>query len=395
MRAAASNNNNAAPPIVLAFIGFVSLGLPDGLIGVAWPSIAASFDQELEALGVLLVAFSLGYLLSSFNSGRILARVGIGELLAVSAFATASALLGFALLPAWWALLPAAALLGAGGGAIDAGLNTYAAIRFTPRMLNWLHASFGLGAALGPLIMSGVLGSGLSWQLGYGLVGAGQLGLGLAFIASRKRWVTEGGTAEPPPVHASARTTLRLPIVWLSCLVFLLYTGVEAGTGQWGFTLLTQVRALEAAPAGMLISLYWGGLTLGRILFGAFPERIEPARLLRVCLGIALAGLVCFWLAPWNLLAGTGLVLCGLALAPTFPMLIALTPRRVAPAHVANVIGFQVAAAVVGGGMLPALVGVAAISGGLSVIAAGLTGLALLLLAANSLLSSTARRSNP
>src|SRR5215475_777443 len=161
--------------VALAYLGFVSIGLPDGLLGVAWPSIRASFGLSLDALGALLVMFTMGYLLSSFSSGRLLMHINVGSLLALSCLATAASLLGYALSPRWSMMVALGMLAGLGAGAIDAGLNTYAATHFSPRSVNWLHACYGVGATVGPLIMTSVLMADRPWQWGYGFVGVWQL----------------------------------------------------------------------------------------------------------------------------------------------------------------------------------------------------------------------------
>ncbi len=150
--------------IALAYLSFISLGLPDRLNGVAWPSVRSHFGLPINALGSLLILFTAGYLASSFWSGRILARISLGSLLALSCFATAASLIGYALAPAWWVMVSFGAV--AGSGAIDAGLNTFAATPFSPRMVNWLHACYGVGAASGPLVMTGVLAANHPWQRG-------------------------------------------------------------------------------------------------------------------------------------------------------------------------------------------------------------------------------------
>jgi MFS family permease len=168
--------------LVLAYFAFVSLGLPDGLIGVGWPSIRSEFDVATEAVGVLLFAGTAGYLTSSVVAGFSVARLGVGWLLAGSTALASLALVGYALSPGLGLMIPCALLAGIGGGAIDSGLNAYAASRFGPRHINWLHAFFGLGVALGPLIMTAVLTAALSWRAGYGVVASAQLVLALAFV---------------------------------------------------------------------------------------------------------------------------------------------------------------------------------------------------------------------
>jgi fucose permease len=149
--------------VALAYLGFVSIGLPDGLLGVAWPSIRASFGLPLDALGMLLVTFTIGYLLSSFSSGRLLAHMNVGALLALSCLGTALSLLGYASVPQWWMMVVLGILAGLGAAAIDAGLNTYAATHFSTRSVNWLHACYGVGATIGPLLMTGVLMADRPW----------------------------------------------------------------------------------------------------------------------------------------------------------------------------------------------------------------------------------------
>jgi fucose permease len=346
--------------IGLMFVGFISLGLPDGLLGVAWPSIAADKGVGLDALGSLLVAGTAGFLAASVLSGRLLARLGVGLLLAASCAATALALIGYALAPGWWALLPLAALLGAGGGAIDAGLNTYAAATTTPRVLTWLHACYGVGATAGPAIMAAALGAGQPWQLGYAAVGAAQLALAGCFLLSRGGW--RAGAQSTIAMHGSAgaaglRASLRLPAVWLSVAVFVLYTGLEVTAGQWSYTLFTVGRGVDPLVAGGWIALYWFGLTAGRFVAGAVADRVRPAAMLwagavGALLGALLVGLVA---APWA--SVSGLLLMGFALAPIFPALIATTAARVGGAYAASTIGLQVAGANVGVALVPWLVG--------------------------------------
>ena len=352
----------------IAYIAFVSLGLPDGLLGVGWPSMRAFFGLPLDALGALLVASTLGYLLASFSSGWLLAHLSIGTLLALSCLLTACSLLVYAFTPFWMLMVAFGLVTGLGAGAIDAGLNTYVATQYSARTLNWLHACFGVGASIGPLIMTSVLAAGLPWQRGYLLVGTAQLALALCFSLTRAWWHGSGGTtgaAEDVVRPAATAQTLRLPAVWLSIALFFLYTGVEVTAGQWTFSLLTQARNVPTTTAGLWISIYWGSLTVGRVLFGAIVG-VWPVRvLLRVALlGIVLgAGLL--WLNQGAVLSFLGLALMGFALAPVFPSLIATTPERLGSAHTANAVGFQVAAAGLGAAAVPSLFGLVADNAGL------------------------------
>ena len=385
--------------IGLSYIGFVSLGLPDGLHGIAWPSIRASFHLPLDALGNLLVSFTLGYLLSSFNSGRLLARLGIGVLLALSCLATAASLLGYALAPGWSVMVGWGLLAGLGAGAIDAGLNLYAATHFSARMVNWLHACYGFGATGGPVLMTGVLNAGYSWRWGYAAVGLAQLVLAVCFSLTHKQWAQNPVAPEmPAPVgvhQASNRSTLSVPIVWLSLAVFFLYTGLEVAAGAWAYSLFTESRGIPMMTAGTWVSLYWGIFTTGRILSGVVVGFASVPYLLRYCISGMALGALLLWLAPTNEVGLLGLACMGFAAAPVFPSLIATTPGRLGAMHTANGVGLQIAAAMLGAALLPALLGILANHIGLEVIGPGLFVVALLLLTLYEALMAQSAKSLP
>ena len=357
--------------ITLAYLSFVSLGLPDGLNGVAWPSIRGYFNLPLDALGLLLVMFTAGYLVSSFSSGRMLALMSLGNLLSLSCLATALSLIGYALAPSWPAMVVLGGVAGLGAGAIDAGLNTFAATQFSARMVNWLHACYGLGAASGPVIMTSVLASHHPWQIGYAIVGSLQMLLAICFGLTQRWWPKAPGS-EPAASNSAARPpnikTLRLPVMWLSIGVFFLYTGIEAAAGTWAYSLFTESRAVSMITAGTWVSVYWGGLTAGRLLAGVAAGFVPANGLLRFCVaGIAL-GAALIWLNITSVLGFLGLGLMGVASAPVFPSLIATTPARLGSAHTGNGVGFQIAAAVLGQSLLPAFLGVLAGKFGLEII---------------------------
>ena len=361
--------------VILAYVGFVSLGLPDGLLGVATPSIRVTFALAPEDIGGLLVSFTAGYLLSSFNTGLIVSRLGVGVLLALSCLLTAVSLVGYALASAWWMMLGFAVLSGLGAGAIDAGLNTWVATHFTARTVNWLHAFYGVGAATGPLVMTAVLAAGRPWRSGYAIVGVGQLVLAGGFAWTRQRWLAPSAvpsavesaayaeSARAPSVLAAAAApssieTLRLPAVWLGIAVFFVYTGTEATAGVWSYSVLTQARGVPVATAGFWVSLFWIGLTLGRFVFGFVAEHARMVTLLRASLIAIALGSSLFALNLGAFATVVGLTTSGFAMAPIFPSLIAMTPARLGARHTGNAVGFQVAAAILGAAGLPSLVGV-------------------------------------
>lgn len=381
-----SPSTPSAPPrrallVALAYAAFISLGLPDGLTGVAWPSIRTTFALPLDALGAFLTSGTVGYLVSSFSSGRLLAHLGVGWLLVLSCLATSLSLLGYGATPLWLLMVGLGLLAGLGAGAIDAGLNSYAAENFDARTVNWLHASFGLGAALGPLLMSRVIEVGLSWRVGYLIVGVAQLLLAGCFALTRRQWHAHVEESHEHLGSAPLTATLALPSAWLGILLFFLYTGLEFSAGQWMYTLLSEARGLRPAQAGLWVSVYWGSLTVGRLLSGIIVAHLAVRTLLRLCLLGAVLGAALLWLNHTNPLAMAGAALLGLALAPIFPSLISLTPARMGLAHAANAVGFQVAAAALGGAALASGFGLLADRFGLEQLGPFLVVVALLMAA--------------
>lgn len=367
---------------ILAFFAFVSLGLPDGLLGVTWPSMSAAFGAPLDALGLVVSVTVAGYLLSSFSSGAVLRVLPIGTVLALSTGAAAVALLMFGIAPVWPMVILAAFLAGLGGGAIDAGLNAYGASHFSARTLNWLHASFGLGTTAGPLIATSVLSADLVWRWSYLLVGTAQAVLAVTFLLTRQRWGPDGRDGPDPAAPARSLETLRRPVVWLGMAVFFLYAGAEVATALWAYSVMTIGRGVGDATAGLSVAAYWGSLMAGRILFGLVADRVPLVPALRVAIGVSALGALLFWLgASWWVWL-LGLVLLGLGFAPVFASLISLTPSRVGRAHAASAIGFQVAGAALGGAIVTAAVGVIAGAAGLEVVGMALFGLVVVLFGA-------------
>ncbi|MFC4017505.1 MFS transporter [Micromonospora sp. GCM10011542] len=377
--------------LLLAYLAFVSLGLPDGLLGVGWPSIRGDFGVPTEAVGLLLTAGTAGYLTSSVLAGFTLARVGVGALLAGSTLLASLALTGYSVSPGLTVLVGCALLLGLGSGAIDSGLNAYAAGAFGPRHMNWMHAFFGLGVAIGPLIMTGALSAGLAWRWGYGIVAAAQLALATAFALTVRAWrqrAAPGGPVErapgPRPV-VRVRETLRLPAVWSGALAFALYVAIEVAAGLWAFLLLTEGRGLGATVAGACVSAYWGSLFLGRVVQGVVAERLGPARVLRVSLAGMAVGAALIAVPGPAALAVAGLVVVGFAAAPVFPLLTLTTADRVGAAHADRAIGLQIGAAGLGAALVPAGLGVLIGNTSVRVLGPALLVLALALIALHEL----------
>lgn len=374
--------------IVLAYVAFIALGMPDGLLGVAWPSVRASFAVPLDAMGALLLTVTAGYLISSFSSGYLIARLGVGHVLAVSCAMTGIGLIGYTLVPAWWMMVSLGVVAGLGAGAIDAGLNTYVAAHFNEKLMQWLHASYGVGVTLGPIIMTLALSVLDSWRTGYVVVGGFQLLLVACFVLTLPLWEQpdEPAASQPSKRLTDYKTpltnTLREPKVWLSALLFFLYSGAEMTLGAWAYSLLTESRGIPSAVAGLWAGGYWATFTVGRILAGLYANRIGVNALVQGSLACALLGAGLLWWNPADAVSLVAVALIGFAVAPVFPGLVSGTSQRVGAYFAANTIGIQMAAAGLGVAVLPGLAGVLAskisleiIPVALSVLFAALSGL--------------------
>lgn len=357
--------------LFIAYLGFISLGLPDAAHGINWPFVKAEFDVPIGWLGIVITAGGIGYLLSSFSVGVLLIRLGVGWLLTVSSLLVSVGLFGFAMSSDFFLFSLCAIVIGMGSGAIDAGLNSYAAEHFSTKHMNWLHAAFGVGATAGPLIVTFVLVHGLqNWRLGYGVLAVILLLMTLVFIFSRHLWnsdkhVHKKADKEASTVVISQRQALAHPIVRLQILFFFLYTGVEVGVGQWAFTLMTESRGISVANAGMWVAVYWGMLAFGRAIFGFLVERLAIDSLLRFCLIGVVLGALSFCIDGTPYASYLGLALMGFCAAPLFPCMISQTAQRMGRSYSTHAIGFQMSGAVMGAMSLPFLSGVLGESFGL------------------------------
>lgn len=397
-------HDGAAPArlglLLTAYLAFIGLGLPDAVAGVAWPSIRESFGLGQGGLGLIIATAGAGYLLSSACSGLVMRALRLGDLLALSSLTVVLALAGYATTGSWPLFLACAALLGLAGGAIDAALNLFVATRFGPRQLNWLHAFYGLGASLGPLIMTAALASGWGWRAGVAAIGAALAPLTLLYAATRGAWGSGDGRPDvSAPADAASPVTLwgalARPAVWLQAAAFFTVTGMEATAGLWGYTLLTEQRGVGTTAAGLWIGAFWATFTLGRIAAGVVVDRVGSVRLMRLSALAAVAGSLLFAAAPTPVAGGVGLVLVGLAVAPLFPGLMAETPRRLGAGVAAHAVGLQISGAILGVATIPALAGWAAARFGLESVALATLGAGLVFLAINEALVATLDRGRP
>jgi fucose permease len=353
--------------MLLAFVAYVSLGLPDGLLGVAWPSMRRDFDLPLDSLGALLISSTIGYLSASFFGGRLMVHFKLGALLAASTFAAGAALVGYALAPSWWTIVVIGVAAGLGGGGIDVALNTYVAANHGERLMQWLHASYGVGATLGPVMMTTAINLLGNWRWGYVAVGTLQLTLMVAFIFTVSLWEQHKGNSPdaqkadlPGDFDTPMVETLRQPRVWLGVFLFFVYMGVEFGLGSWTYTLLTESRGVSPRLAGLWMGSFWGIFTVGRIVAGIYGPHVSHRTLVVGCLVAALLASLLLASDICNSLNLAAVTAIGFAIAPVMPALISGTAGRVGKRYAANAIGIQIAAMGAGGAVIPSITGIIA-----------------------------------
>jgi fucose permease len=289
----------------------------------------------------------------------------VGRLLALSCALSGAGLIGYTLVPQWWMMVALGVVAGLGAGAIDAGLNTYVAAHFGETIMQWLHACWGVGVTLGPLIMTLGLTRAGTWRVGYYVVAAFELLLALAFGLTARRWRDGSPANHDAPERLTdyrtpMRDSLRVPQVWLSFMMYFLYVGAESGAGVWAYTLLVESRGVDPALAGFWTGSYWATFTIGRMLAGALASRIRGDALVTVSIaGAVLGALLLIW-NPSQMANVAAVALIGFSIAPIFPALMSGTVRRVGAAHAANTIGLQMTATGFGMMVVPSLMGVLA-----------------------------------
>jgi len=357
--------------LLLTYSAYISLGLPDGLMGAAWPQMRADLGVSLNANWPIYISGLLGGLLSGIFAGAILRRISVGQLLLFTTVLTAGSIAGCGLSPWYWPIVAIGFLLGLGNSAIDVGLNHFVATHFSSRHMNWLHACWGVGVSTGTLIISSVAALGGSWRGACLLIAGIQALLALAFFFSQRLWnsppTRTSENSEPPPTPEASSSTLqslRQPISWISLACFFLYCGTEFSTGVWTTSLLQTGRNWHADQAALMVTLYWASLTVGRFMIGLFSNRLRPIRILRIAISGAIAGTILISLSSLipssfasGLLTASGLLLTGFCLAPIYPTMMHDTPACIGRSHAVNLIGLQAAAANIGLTMVPGILG--------------------------------------
>jgi fucose permease len=325
-------------------VAFVVLGLPDFAHGVAWPDMRGAFDRPLADLGTFLAVQALGYLVVAVTTGRLAARWGLDGLIVRATLVSAAGLALIASAPAWPAVLAGSALSGLGAGGMDAGFNAAVALRNDGRLMGLLHAGYGVGAAVGPVVVGASLVAGGGWRPPYAIFAAASALLVVPLLGR------EIGDAPPQQAMGSPRGVL------LPCLAFFVYVSLEVTLGQWAFTSLTEDHGIGRLAASAWVAIYWVGLTVGRLWLGVSGHRRDVDRLLLVSVAGAATGSVVLWFG--GPLAPLGLPIAALALSVVFPLLMLLTPERVGEERAAAAVGWQAAASSIGAAGGPAVAGV-------------------------------------
>lgn len=351
--------------LMMIYLSFISLGLPDSMLGSAWPAMNVSLNAPLWGAGLVQMLISFCTIISSLNSAKLIRRFGTGKLTAISVATTALALLGFSLAKNYAFLLLMAVPLGLGAGAVDAGLNNYVALHCEAKHMSWLHCFWGVGTIIGPMILSAVLRVGGSWATGYRAVGLIQCAVSALLFATLGMW--KRGNIQQEEYGAKALSVwevLSLPGAKAGMVTFLCYCAVESTLGLWGATYISQVRGVDEATAASFGAMFYIGITVGRAISGFMAMKLLPKQMVRVGQALLALGCIFMMIPAGSTLSGIGLVVCGLGCAPIYPNIIQDTPVNYGTENSQAAIGVQMAFAYVGSTFLPSIFGALAGVGG-------------------------------
>ena len=351
--------------LAIIYLAFISLGLPDSLLGSAWPVMRLDFGAELSFAGVISMIIAAGTIVSSLLSERMTRRLGTALVTAISVAMTAAALFGFSLCSSPIQLCLWAIPYGLGAGAIDAALNNFVALHYSSRHMSWLHCFWGVGASISPYIMSAALTRSGSWQAGYRTVGVIQVVLTALLFFSLPLWKAadrkdDAGNGEAPPL-LGLRGALRISGVPLILIAFCAYCGGETTAGLWTSSYLVGARGIAPETAASFASLFYLGITFGRFLNGFVADRMGDRRMIRIGIAVMALGVVLILLPLRSDLPSlAGLVIFGLGCAPVYPSIIHSTPANFGKENSQAIIGVQMASAYVGSTFMPPLFGLIA-----------------------------------
>jgi fucose permease len=348
----------------LACLAYLFLALPSSPIGQLWPSIRISIHQPVGALGVLLVLGIAASALSSAAAGRLMSRVGAGALMAAGTALMALALAVETAASSVWPMAVGFTVFGTGFGIADSAANVHAARHFGARQINWMHASYGLGATFGPLIVTAVLGSGLSWRWVYGVMAVVLAVLAFVLALTRRAWEIPARDGTRPALARQrapgSGPAKRVPALLFGGNVFAaVESGIEAGAGIWGYVFLTSGRGLSHAVAGVTVSAYWAMMFAGRAVLGPVAQRWGAGRVLGGAVGGVVIGAALMAVPGPQFLAVAGIMVVGMATAPIFPLFTLTTAQWLSgdAAGAARAVSLQVAASAAGSAALPAGIG--------------------------------------
>ena len=351
--------------LAVIYLSFISLGLPDSLLGAVWPSVYQGFGVPVSYSGVIFCIISVGTVISSLQSDRLTRRFGTGGVTAISVGMTAAALFGFSVSNSFLALCLWAIPYGLGAGSVDAALNNYVALHFASRHMSWLHCMWGVGASTGPYIMGTVLARNAGWHMGYRVIGVIQLVLTAVIAISLPLWKTgtAGNTEEQAAAPAKALTLqqiFHIPGVKEVLITFFCYCSLEQIVGLWASSYLVLARGIAPETAAGFASLFFLGITAGRALSGFLTLKWNDAQMVRMGLCVIALGLAALFLPFGQTTALAGLVLIGLGCAPIYPSIIHATPGHFGAERSQAIIGVQMAGAYIGNCLMPPLFGVLA-----------------------------------
>lgn len=356
--------------LVVIYIVFISLGLPDGILGGAWPAIRQELNQSLEIGGFVALTVTLMTILSSLATSELVRRLGIGRLLAVSVALTAFALVGFSQTPNITWLFVFAIPLGLGAGAIDSALNNYVALHYKAHHMNWLHGFWGVGATAGPMIFATALSTGGDWHTGYLYLGILQAAIVCILVVTLALWnnvhpTREGGDKKRDRV--SFRGLLHIKSVRHTFVAFLIYTGLEVAVGLWLASYLVSIQSVTTQNAALWTGLYFAAITVGRLITGFVSFKMNSNNLVRIGLIISFIGVAILAISTNSVLSIIGVTFIGVGFAPIYPSLIHLTPERFGKQRASKVMSLQMVGGYVGVSLIPPIIGVA--SGATSLLA--------------------------
>ena len=349
--------------LVIIYMAFISLGLPDSLLGSAWPTMHLEFGVPISWAGAVSMIIAAGTIVSSLFSDRLTRKLGTGRVTAISVGMTAAALFGFSISHEYWMLLLWAIPYGLGAGSVDAALNNYVALHYASRHMSWLHCFWGVGASIGPIIMGAAITGGLRWNGGYRIISVIQVALTAVLIISLPLWKgrTDGEAGEATAGRPlSLRQIVAIPGAKAVMLCFFCYCAVEQTAGLWASTFLVMRWNVSAEQAASLAGLFYIGITAGRAVSGFATFKFNDAQMVRIGLGIMLAGMAMLLLPIGRTVAMAGFVAIGLGCAPIYPSLIHATPDHFGADKSQAIIGVQMASAYLGTCVMPPLFGVLA-----------------------------------